>query len=147
MTGAEITAWIAILLGGGLVGAVLTWTQGRHRPAIERKQADEATIKLQSEIRTADVDGLRDIIELLRTEVAQVPPLRAEVAQLRERDTAREREWWIDRRYIRDLHETHPGWPNWRPGWVAALYAPDGAPNFPPTPGSVIEPPRPRKEQ
>ena len=146
MTGTDIAALIAVLLGGGLLGAVLAWVQDRRRGPIERKQADEATIKLQSEIRTADVDGLRDIIELLRVEVAQVPPLRAEVAQLRERDTVREREWWIDRRYIRDLHEAHPNWPSWRPEWVARLYAPDGAPNFPPTPGSVIEPPR-RKEQ
>ncbi len=135
MTGAEITAIIVAILGGGGAVALLQWRQDRRRGPIERKQADEATIKLQSEIRTADIDGLRDIIEALRREVEQ----------LRARDTKREAEWWIDRSYIRDIHESHPRWPSWRPEWVARMYAPDGAPNFPPTPGSVIEPPR-RKE-
>lgn len=136
MTLSIITAVVGTLLTGGLLLAILSWVQDRRRAPIERKQADEATEKLRSEIRTADIDGLRDIIETLRGEVAS---LRTHVESL-------ESERWIDRTYIRDLHAAHPNWPNWRPAWVAALYAPDGAPTFPPTPTSIIEPPR-RKEQ
>ena len=136
MSGADIAVLIGVLLGGGLLGAILAWVQDRRRGPIERKQAEEATIRLQSEIRTADIDGLRDIIESLRV---QVDRLSTRVVVL-------EDERWTDRAYIRDIHESHPAWPSWRPEWVARLYAPDSAPNFPPTPGSVIEPPR-RKEQ
>lgn len=139
MTPAEIMTAVAglaaVILSGSLIGAIVSWRRDNRQAPIERQQAEEATVKLQSEIRTADIDGLRDIIETLREEVAT---LRSHVEGL-------ESERWIDRTYIRDLHAAHPGWPNWRPAWVAALYAPDGTPTFPPTPTSIIEPPRPKE--
>lgn len=73
---------IVTLLSGGLLLAVLAWVQDRRRGPIERQQADDATAKLQSEIRTADIDGLRSIIESLRAEVLSLRE-RVEVAETR----------------------------------------------------------------
>lgn len=96
MSGWEIVGLVVTLITGGGLGALLSWRQDRRRAPIERQQADEASAKVQSEIRTADIDGLRDIIESLREEVATLRS-RVEVAEKRAL-TAEERAAKAERR-------------------------------------------------
>ncbi|WP_163540848.1 hypothetical protein [Occultella kanbiaonis] len=69
MTSETIAAIIIAVLGGGSLTALVLWKQDRRRAPIERAQATDASEKIRSEIRTADIDGLRDIIEALREEI------------------------------------------------------------------------------
>lgn len=82
MTGGELAAIVGVLLTGSLISALVAWRRDRRQAPIERTQATEATEKLRSEIRTADIDGLRDIIEALRENQDRD---RAEIAELRTR--------------------------------------------------------------
>lgn len=72
MTWPAIASIIAALLTGALATAILSWVQDRRRAPIERRQADEASVRVASEIRTADIEGLRDIIQSLREEVTEL---------------------------------------------------------------------------
>ena len=110
-----------------------------RRGNVETKREEGVAAKEVAEIE-ATAAPYESMVEYVSDLTAEVKGLRAEVATLRKHDEERERDWWIDRRYILDIHQYHPAWPQWRPGWVAAMYAPDGTPTHPPTPGSVIEP-------
>lgn len=61
---------IAILMFlGGSAGLGSIWLN-RHRPAIDKKQAEDAHRKLDSDLETADIDNLRNIISEMRQERA-----------------------------------------------------------------------------
>lgn len=100
MTPAEIIGAVGtvagIILSGSLIGAIVSWRRDNRQAPIERQQAEEASAKVQSEIRTADIDGLRDIIESLREEVATLRK-RVETAEQRAA-TAEERAAAAERR-------------------------------------------------
>lgn len=78
---------LTILLGGGFLTALVAWRRDRRQAPIERRTAVDASAKVASEIRTADIGGLRDIIASLREEVAA---LRHRVESAEERATAAE---------------------------------------------------------
>lgn len=71
MTSDIIIAVVSSLLSGGLVTAFIMLRQDKRREPIERTQAEEASAKIASEIRSADIDVLRDIIVALREELTR----------------------------------------------------------------------------
>lgn len=107
---AIITAVVMAAGGGG----VIAWRKDRREGPITRRQADVAVAQVGSQIKVADIDGLRDILEEERTRRKE---LRDEVAELSRRvqeaeDSARsaeERATTAERRadeaeqYIEDL--------------------------------------------
>lgn len=59
---------IAVLMFfGGSAGLGSIWLN-RHRPSIDKRQAEDASRKLDSDLETADIDNLRNIIAEMRQE-------------------------------------------------------------------------------
>ena len=59
---------IAVLMFlGGSAGLGSIWLN-RHRPSIDKRQAEDASRKLDSDLETADIDNLRSIIAEMRQE-------------------------------------------------------------------------------
>lgn len=72
MTGAEILQMVvAVLVGGGVFGAAATIWTTRHKPAIDRQQANDATRKSYAETYRSDIDTMKLIIGELREELAR----------------------------------------------------------------------------
>lgn len=112
MSGQMLTVIIGALLSGGLITAVVAWRRETRQAPIERRTAEFAIAQVHSEIRTADIDGLRNIIEALREEVGALRG-RVETAEGRataaeERATAAEQRASADAAYIDVLLEHWP---------------------------------------
>lgn len=101
MTTDQLQTLLTVLLGGGLLTALVAWRRDRRQAPIERRTAVDASAKVQSEIRSADIEGLREIIAALREQTGslreevgslqeQVTTLRAEVKTAEERSQAAE---------------------------------------------------------
>ncbi|UNX54070.1 hypothetical protein MF406_14125 [Georgenia sp. TF02-10] len=82
MSVADTAVIVSAILGSGGIGALVMWRQDRRRAPIEKTTAVEATERLRSEIRSADIDGLRDIITSLREDQEQS---RRDITDLRDR--------------------------------------------------------------
>lgn len=90
MTGAEILQMVvAVLVGGGVFGAAATIWTTRHRPAIDRQQANDATRKSYADTFKSEVDTMKEIIAEQRVEREQ--DRAAAAIRLANEEQARER--------------------------------------------------------
>lgn len=100
------TEWRSILdlvLAGGLLGVIANLWLNRRKPEVDRGTLDLARAKNASDIYSADLSGLRDIIASLRDEVASLRTKHAEL-EARLDTTTRERDRHvIERNDARDL--------------------------------------------
>lgn len=104
MNGSSLVTIIVALIGAAAGSGMWTWIANRHKPPIERAEADQAEKNAAVDNSLAVAKGARDLAESLRTEVTrqgeEIDALRGEVTSLRTRycaalDVIRELTQWV----------------------------------------------------